>query len=148
MDRVIALSILLPFLNTPHKSLDLLNMLMLIDMLHTVAVIPVALGTVAELQIGVLRIRFAADGALVDVSLFLIGAFGGLLEIYRLLGVLVLIAPLAVGQGFGKIGPEEDKEDDAQEQEETGVGGEGEGKGEAEGEKNKEEKDKAKKEKQ
>ena len=96
-------------------------MLMIVDMLHTVAVIPVALGAVAELQIGVLRIRFAADGALVDVSLFLIGAFGGLLEIHCLLGVLVLIAPLAGGEGFGKIRPEKDKEVEDSHHREKGI---------------------------
>jgi len=57
---------------------------MIIDMVHAVAVVTVTLGTVAELHIGIVGIGLAAYSAFVDITLFLIGCFGGLLEIHRL----------------------------------------------------------------
>ena len=42
---------------------------MVIDVLHAVAVVAVALGTVPELHVGVVRIGDAADRALVELSL-------------------------------------------------------------------------------
>ena len=41
---------------------------MVIDVLHAVAVVAVALGTVPELHVGVVRIGDAADRALVEVA--------------------------------------------------------------------------------
>ena len=46
----------------------------LVDMLLAVAVIALALGAVTEFQIGILRIRLAADGAFVQVRHLLPGS--------------------------------------------------------------------------
>ena len=82
-------------------------MLVVVDMLHTIAIIAVAFGAVAKLHIGIVGVGLAANGALVDIAFFLIGGLGGLFKVYRLGGMLVLKAPLAVAQGLGEIPPEE-----------------------------------------
>ena len=85
-------------------------MLVVVDVIHTVAVIAVTLGAIAELHIRVLRICFAADGALMNISFFFVSCFGGLLKIHRLLGMLVLKPALPIAKGLHKIRPEEDEE--------------------------------------
>ena len=42
---------------------------MVVDMLHAVAVVAVAFGTVAELHVGVVRVGDAAHGAFVEIAL-------------------------------------------------------------------------------
>lgn len=85
-------------------------MLVVLDMLGAVAVIAVALGAVSELHVGKLSVSFAADGALVDVALFLVSLRRGLLEVDSLRGMPVLVALAAVVNGFSDVGPEEDEE--------------------------------------
>ena len=63
---------------------------MIVDMIHTVAPIPSAFGAVPELQIRIVRIRPAADTALVQIACPLLGLSGRLLEVDGLMGVLVL----------------------------------------------------------
>lgn len=85
-------------------------MLVVVDVVHTVAVIAVTLGAIAELHIRVLRICFAADGALMNISFFFVSCFGGLLKIHRLLGMLVLKTAFSIAEGLHKVCPEEEKE--------------------------------------
>ena len=66
------------------------HMHMIVDMIHTVAPIPSAFGAVPELQIRIVRIRPAADTALVQIACPLLGLSGRLLEVDGLMGVLVL----------------------------------------------------------
>ena len=46
-----------------------LDVHMVVDMLHAVAVVAVAFGTVAELHVGVVRVGDAAHGAFVEIAL-------------------------------------------------------------------------------
>ena len=66
------------------------------DVILTKAVVAGAFAAIAELQIGIIGIRPAADGALVMKAALLLLLFDSLLEMYRLTGVLVLFA-------FGKV---------------------------------------------
>ena len=66
------------------------------DVILTKAVVAGAFAAIAELQIGIIGIRPAADGALVMKAALLLLLFDSLLEMYRLTGVLILFA-------FGKV---------------------------------------------
>ena len=77
-----------------------------VDMFHTVAVIPIALGTVAKLHIRIFGIGFPTNGAFVDITLLLIGFAGGFFKINGLLGVLMLKAELTISEPLGKVRPE------------------------------------------
>ena len=67
----------------------LLDVNVVVDVLRTVAVIAVALGAVTKFLVGVVGVGLAADGALVDIALLLLGLLGGLLEVDGLAGGLV-----------------------------------------------------------
>ena len=71
-------------------------MFVVVDMLHTITVVAIALGTVAEFQVRVLGVCFATNSTFVDVTFLLISGFGSFLKIHRLLGVLMLEAAFAV----------------------------------------------------
>ena len=77
---------------------------MVVDVVHAVAVVAVALGAVAELHVGVVGVGDAADGALVEVALLLLHVPGGLFEVDGLPGGLMLHPE---DQG-GEVGPEEE----------------------------------------
>jgi hypothetical protein len=67
---------------------------MVVYMLRAEAVIPLALGAVAELKLWMLRVRFAADGAFpvvesISLLLLLLGLFRGFLKVDNLLRVPV-----------------------------------------------------------
>lgn len=87
-----------------------LNVHVIINMLLAVAVGAVALGAVTELRAGIIGVGLAADGAFVEIALFLIDRFGGFFEIDGLGGMLVLVALFSVVDPFGDISPEEDEE--------------------------------------
>ena len=78
---------------------------MVIDVLHAVAVVAVALGAVTKFLVGVVGVGLAADGALVDIALLLLGLLGGLLEVDGLAGGLVFDP----AEELEEIVPEEDK---------------------------------------
>ena len=59
----------------------LLYVYVVVNMLHAVAVVAVALGAVAELHIGVVCVGNAAHSALVEVTLPLLDLLLGLLEV-------------------------------------------------------------------
>ena len=61
-------------------------MSVVIDVLHTVAVVAIALGAVAELHIGIVRVGQTADGTFVEISLPLFYILLCLLEVDSLGG--------------------------------------------------------------
>src|SRR5699024_7668728 len=83
----------------------LLDVHVVVDVLGAVAVVAVALGAVAELLVGVVGVGLAADGALVDVALLLLGFLGCLLEVDRLAGGAVLHP----AEELEEVVPEEDE---------------------------------------
>ena len=99
---------------------------MVIDVLHAVAVVAVALGAVTEFLVGVVGVGLAADGALVDIALLLLGLLGGLLEVDGLAGGLVFDP----AEELEEIVPEEDKvvQNGNQGDDDAGEGGQAGGK--------------------
>ena len=61
--------------------ISLLNMNMVVNMVFTVAIIAVAFGAITKFQVGIFRIRSAADGTFVQISLILLGCLGGRAEV-------------------------------------------------------------------
>ena len=59
----------------------LLYVNVVVDVLGTVAVIAVALGAVTKFLVGVVGVGLAADGALVDIALLLLGLLGAFLKL-------------------------------------------------------------------
>ena len=97
-----------------------------VDVLRTVAVIAVALGAVTKFLVGVVGVGLAADGALVDIALLLLGLLGGLLEVDGLAGGLVFDP----AEELEEIVPEEDKvvQNGNQGDDDAGEGGQAGGK--------------------
>ena len=65
-----------------------------VDVLHAVAVVAIALGAVPELHVGVVRVGNAAHGALVEVALVLPDLLLGLFKVNGL-GICAEGGPLA-----------------------------------------------------
>ena len=80
-------------LQAVRRAAFLLYVNVVVDVLRTVAVIAVALGAVTKFLVGVVGVGLAADSALVDIALLLLGLLGGLLEVDGLAGGLVLTRP-------------------------------------------------------
>ena len=70
------------------------------------AAVPGALAAIAELQVGIVRVRAAADGALVVIAPLLLLLADGLFEVHRL-GVMAIFLP--PGKGVNS-GPDEHQE--------------------------------------
>ena len=76
-----------------------------VDVIHAVAVVADTLGAVTELQIGVVRIGAAADGALVEIAGLLLFGLGSPLEVHGSPAGAALLAADIVHE----IAPEEDQ---------------------------------------
>ena len=98
-----------------------LDVYVVVDMILAIAVVAIAFGAVAKFHVGKVGIGLAAYGAFVDITLLLLSLPGGLLEVHRLLGVLVLIAPLLPPHGVRQVRPEEEQEVEDGHQREEGA---------------------------
>ena len=76
------------------------------NMILAEAAVPGALAAIAELQVGIVRVRAAADGALVVIAPLLLLLADGLFEVHRL-GVMAIFLP--PGKGVNS-GPDEHQE--------------------------------------